>query len=209
MEPNFWHERWQNNQIGFHEAEANALLVTHFAALALPVGSRVFVPLCGKTRDIAWLLDQGHQVAGAELSRIAVMQLFVDLGVQPDITPVGRMEQFSAPGIDVFVGDIFDLTAKMLGRVHATYDRAALVALPAEMRARYALHLAQITATAPQLLICFEYDQSQMTGPPFSISPAEVERVHGGQYAMTLLAKTHAAFARGAIPAQEAVWLLR
>ena len=80
MEPNFWHERWQQNQLGFHESEANSLLVAHFDALSLAPNSRVFVPLCGKTRDIAWLLSKGHRVVGIELSQLAIEQLFTDLG---------------------------------------------------------------------------------------------------------------------------------
>lgn len=210
MDANFWHERWKKNQIGFHEGAANALLAAHFSALDLPTGGRVFVPLCGKTRDIAWLLAQGYQVAGAELSRLAVEQLFAELGVQAEITKAGAMEHFSAPGLDVFVGDIFDLTAARLGPVDATYDRAALVALPSEMRARYAVHLAELTAQAPQLLVCFAYDQAAMTGPPFSIDAEEVARVHGGHYRLTQLAVAAESRALpGKIFAQEIVWLLK
>ena len=66
MEAAFWHERWQRGEIGFHEAQPNALLTAFFERLTLPADSRVFVPLCGKTRDIPWLLSQGLRVAGAE-----------------------------------------------------------------------------------------------------------------------------------------------
>ena len=76
MDPEFWHERWASNRIAFHEGEANRLLVAYFDKLALSPNARVFVPLCGKTRDIAWLRDQGIRVAGAELSELAVAALF-------------------------------------------------------------------------------------------------------------------------------------
>ena len=69
MDTDFWLQRWQENNIAFHRSEANPLLVTHFKALGLAKGSRVFVPLCGKTKDIAWLLSQGYSVEGAELSQ--------------------------------------------------------------------------------------------------------------------------------------------
>ena len=72
MHANYWHERWDENRIGFHNAEAHVMLVRHFAALGLVKGARVFVPLCGKSRDIGWLLAQGCRVAGAELSRVAI-----------------------------------------------------------------------------------------------------------------------------------------
>ena len=84
MEEKFWHDRWQNNQIPFHKVEVNPLLVRNLPALELASGARVFVPLCGKSLDVHWLLAQGYRVAGAELSRIAVEQLFAELGVIPD-----------------------------------------------------------------------------------------------------------------------------
>ena len=85
----------------------------------------------------------------------------------------GSHRRYSADGIDIFAGDIFEITADVLGPVDAVYDRAALVALPEGMRRRYAAHLAGITAVAPQLLVTFEYDQAEMDGPPFSITEEE------------------------------------
>ena len=210
MEADFWHQKWQSNEIGFHKAEANPLLVGHFSALGLAAGARVFVPLCGKTLDIPWLLAQGMRVAGAELSVLATEQLFSDMGVTPEVTEVGALRRYSADGVDIYAGDIFDLTAAELGAIDAIYDRAALVALPDDMRARYAAHLAKITGRAQQLLICFEYDQSRMNGPPFSVSPDEVKRVHGAHYGLaTLHSGPMAGGLKGVVEAEETVWLLR
>ena len=153
MEPSFWHQRWEKNEIAFHESKANPILVKHFNQLSLAKGSRVFVPLCGKTLDISWLLSNGYRVAGAELSQIAIEQLFIELGLQPEISTVGEVEQWSARNLDLFVGDIFAVSRKLLGPVDAIYDRAALVAFPEEMRNRYAVHLTVITGKAPQLLV--------------------------------------------------------
>src|SRR6187551_2260702 len=107
MDPNFWHQRWEKNEIAFHEGKPNALLVQYLHELSLAKGRRIFLPLCGKTRDIAWLLANGYRVAGAELSRIAIEQLFAELGVQPSITAIGTVERYSARDIDIFVGDFF------------------------------------------------------------------------------------------------------
>jgi len=210
MDAEFWHERWRENRIGFHQPAPNAMLVDHIGALGLAAGARIFLPLCGKTRDIGWLLSQGYRVAGAELSRLAVDQLFEDLGLTPEITEMGALARFHAPGIDIFAGDIFALDAEGLGPVDASYDRAALVALPPDMRARYGAHMARITGGAPQFVICFDYDQSLMSGPPFSIDAAEIARVYGPHYGLTDLA--HAPVSgglKGICPATERVWLLR
>ncbi|SDZ91486.1 thiopurine S-methyltransferase [Microbulbifer marinus] len=210
MEANFWHRKWADNEIGFHASEANPLLVKYFSELSLAENSRVFVPLCGKTLDIGWLLANGYRAVGAELSRLAIEQLFEELGVEPAIAQIGNTLHFSAEAIDIFVGDIFDLSADTLGKVDAIYDRAALVALPEEMRKRYSEHLLEITHGAPQLLITFEYDQSLQPGPPFSISNAEVERHYGDHYQLTLAESQDVPGGlKGKCAAMENAWLLR
>jgi len=210
MDAEFWHRKWANNEIGFHEGAANRLLVKHFSALALEKGRRVFLPLCGKSLDIHWLLSNGYRVVGAELSRLAVEQLFAELGAEPTISTCGPTQRFSTDNLDVFVGDIFDVSGELLGPVDAVYDRAALVALLEEMRGRYTAHLMQITAKAPQLLVCFEYDQSLMAGPPFSISSEEVSRHYRETYELTLLDNVEIPGGfKGKLAATESVWQLR
>ncbi|MEA5463832.1 thiopurine S-methyltransferase [Leptothoe sp. PORK10 BA2] len=209
MDENFWLQAWKTNNIGFHWSEANPVLVTYFKELALVKGSRVFVPLCGKTLDIAWLLSNGYHVAGAELVEIAIEQLFIELGVEPKISELGQLKQYSASNIDIFVGNIFDVSSQILGSVDAIYDRAALVALPDEIRHRYTAHLREITGQAPQLLVSYEYDQSLMSGPPFSISDEEVNQHYGDSYDLTLMASTNIPDGlKGKFAATENVWLL-
>ena len=210
MDSNFWHQRWENNEIAFHENKANPLLVKHFSELSLAQGSRIFVPLCGKTLDICWLLSHGYRVAGAELSHIAIEQLFMELGMQPEISTVGEVERWSANNLDIFIGDIFAVSRKMLGRVDAIYDRAALVAFPEEMRNLYTAHLTEIAGKAPQFLICYEYNQSLVQGPPFSICNEEVHRHYSDNYELTLIANTDVSGGlKGKCPAKENVWLLK
>jgi len=210
MDQNFWHERWEQGKIAFHEKAVNPLLVKHFAELSLARGRRVFLPLCGKTLDIAWLLAKGYAVAGVELSKIAIEQLFAELKVNPAITQAGRLKHYRALNLDVFVGDFFDLSREPLGRVDAVYDRGALVALPEASRPHYAAHLMDLTNNAPQLLIGYEYQQSLMDGPPFSISHEEVERHYGASFDLTLLASVDVQGGlKGMCAAKESVWLLK
>ena len=210
MDASFWHQRWKKNETGWHESKANPLLVTYFKELSLARGRRVFVPLCGKTLDISWLLSHDYRVTGAELSQIAIEQLFMNLGVQPEISGVGDLERWSAKNLDIFVGDIFGLSKKTLGPVDAIYDRAAFVAFPEGMRSRYTAHLTELTGKAPQLLICYDYDQSLMEGPPFSISHEEVHRHYRANYDVTLIASTDVAGGlKGKCAAKENAFLLR
>lgn len=210
MDPDFWHAKWERNEIGFHIGEVNPLLVAHFDALALAPGSRLFLPLCGKTLDIHWLLARGHRVVGAELSRLAVQQLFAELGLAPTVSREGDLEHFAAGNLDIYVGDIFDLTPARVGAVDAVYDRAALVALPENVRPRYTSHLRGITGEAPQLLICFEYDQSRHAGPPFSVDADEVRRHYARHFTLTRLDHVDVVGGlKGKCPAKESVWLMR
>ena len=210
MDAEFWHARWREKSIGFHNADVNPLLRAYFSALALPEGSRIFVPLCGKSRDIAWLLGQGYRVAGAELSEIAVIELFDELGVEPEGHAVGELMHYRADGLDIFQGDIFALDRETLGKVDAVYDRAALVALPEPMRARYSQHLIQMSDAAPQLLINYDYDQSRLPGPPFSVSDDELRMHYESCYTLSALYnEALEGGLKGQCPAREKVWLLR
>jgi thiopurine S-methyltransferase len=210
MLANFWHQKWEKNEIGFHLPDANPLLVKHFPSLNLKQGARIFLPLCGKTLDIAWLLAQGYRLAGAELSAIAIEDLFNRLNLTPTITKLDEITHYSAHNIDIFVGDFFNVTPAMLGNVDAVYDRAALVALPVDMRKQYATHLITLTNTASQLLICFEYDQALHAGPPFSVTADEVKQYYQATYDTSLLGSSDVAGGlKGQCPATEHVWWLK
>ena len=209
MDANFWHTRWAENRLGFHESEGNALFRAQFGALGVPPGSCVCVPLAGKSQDIGWLLGQGYQVSAAELSAQAVEQWFAGQGITPEITQAGALTRYDAPGLVFWAGDVFDLTPQLLGPVDAVYDRAALVALPESMRPAYAAHIHRLTHGALQLLLCFEYDQSAMPGPPFSVDRAEIMRVYGRHYALQELARLQMPVKlKNKVEAQEVAWRL-
>ena len=184
MEASFWHERWKLNQIGFHIDNTNPLLTNHIGKLNLSKNSRIFLPLCGKTLDIAYLLDQGFSVVGIELSEVAVTALFNELNVKPEIATINSLKIYKAENINIFVGDFFDLNAELLGDIDAIYDRASLIALPVTMRQDYTKHLTKITQNTQQLLICLEYDQAAIKGPPFSISADEVKQHYENIYSI-------------------------
>lgn len=210
MEAAYWYDKWGRGDIAFHQVEFNPLMVKHFSSLSLDVGAHVFVPLCGKTRDIAWLLQQGYRVTGSELSKDAVEALFADLGFTPAVTQDGGLIRYATPNLVVYAGDIFDLSARALGVVQAVYDRAALVALPEEIRARYAQHVIKITEKAPQFLLTFSYDQSKMDGPPFSITADMIVDLFDRDFALELMEvfELPAPGLKGKVVATENAWRL-
>lgn len=177
MDAHFWHSRWQNNEIGFHNAEVNPHLRRFWPELGLAPGARVLVPLCGKSVDMLWLREQGYHVVGVELSPLAVEQFFVTAGLEVTVRQNRDLQHWSAAGIEIFCGDLFALDAAQLGPVDGFYDRAALVALPPAMRRDYAGKLASLAGTAEGLLISLEYSQPLVDGPPFSVAAEEVAQL--------------------------------
>lgn len=188
MHEEFWQTRWRANRIGFHESQPNNLLLENFHRLELQAGHTVFVPLCGKSVDLDWLLAQELRVVGIEFNQQAVEEVFARQNITPEVEQVGALKRFSAERIDIFVGDFFDLNADQLTNIDAIYDRAAMVALPKPSRKKYAPHLTEITKSAQHLLVTFDYDQEQMEGPPFSVTEAEVRALYAGRYEIELLA---------------------
>lgn len=152
-----WQQCWRDKQTGFHLTHVHPLLQQFWPALQLEVSDRVFVPLCGKSRDLMWLRSQGHHVTGVELSPVAVRTLFKESRLQPVRTQGDRFTRWDQDRLRIFCGDFFALTADDLAGTRALYDRAALTALPDDLRPLYIAHLAKILPGAcTQLLLTIE-----------------------------------------------------
>lgn len=175
MEAAFWHARWQAGRIGFHRDEVMPLLARHWPALALPAGSRVLVPLAGKSLDMHWLADQGHQVLGVELSALAIGQFFDEAGLTPSRVQAAYGTHYRAGDIDLVCADAFTLPPALLADCAGVYDRAAMIALPAPLRSRYMRTVyARLPAGCRGLLITLEHPPHEKQGPPFPVDPLEV-----------------------------------
>lgn len=188
MQAEFWLERWREGRTGFHRDTPMPLLLQHWPALALPRGSRVLVPLCGKTLDMPWLAEQGHRVLGVELSPLAVAQFFAEQGLTPVRHASPRGVRHVAGDIEIIEGDVFALDDATLAGCGAVYDRAAVIALPPPLRERYARELyARLPAGCRGLMITLDYPQQEMDGPPFSVDAANVAALFGEHWNVELL----------------------
>lgn len=188
MQPEFWLERWQRGETGWHQDEVNRHLLDYWPRMRIPAGAKVLVPLCGKAPDLLWLAAQGHPVLGVELSELAVRALFEDNGLEPEVTDSSPFTRYRVDELEVLRGDLFDLRREHLQDIGAVYDRASLIALPPEMRPHYCRHLDQLLGiSVPRLLITLEYDQATMAGPPFSVEPREVESLLGDKHRLEIL----------------------
>ena len=183
-----WLDRWRENRIGFHEAGVNRHLQACLPNLGLAAGSCVFMPLCGKAHDIAWLAAQGFEVIGIELSELAIEAFFEEQSLAFERFDSDRFGVYEAERITLLQGDFFDLRNDDLGACSFVYDRAALIAMSASERPRYYRHMLSITpAVAGMLLITMDYEQSEMQGPPFAVPDAEIRRYYEETFSITLL----------------------
>lgn len=190
MQPAFWHNRWENDLIGFHQQQVNPYLQQYWPALGIAPGARVLVPLCGKSLDMAWLAAQGHDVLGVELSERAVKDFFSEHEREPQVSQRGAFTVYRSEGIELWCGDFFALTAGDVRGCAGLYDRAAIIALPPAMRERYVAHLQQLLPSPCKgLLITLDYDQAVTDGPPFAVPDEEVERLFGEQWQLVIAAQ--------------------
>ena len=175
MDPEFWLQRWREQRIGFHREHTTPALEQHWPSLALPAGSRVLVPLAGKSLDMLWMVAQGYRVLGVELSLLAVQQ-FLDenaLVAKQHVSAQGL--HYVAGRIEIIVGNVFVLDDATLASCSGVYDRAAVIALPPPLRKRYAAELyARLPPGCRGLMITLQYPHHEMDGPPFSVDDASV-----------------------------------
>ncbi|MEO6226451.1 MAG: thiopurine S-methyltransferase [Thermomonas sp.] len=211
----FWHQRWADNQIGFHQSAPTPLLLKHWPSLGMAADTTVFVPLCGKSLDMVWLASQGHRVLGVELSQQAVEQFFAEHDLEPEIHESRYGMHYHADGIEIIQGDAFALDAEVLAECAAVFDRAAMIALPPSLRARYADELyARLPTGCRGLLITLQYPQAERDGPPFSVAETEVRDRYAPTWDIDLLERrpilpSHPGYVSGVSTLETAVYGLQ
>ena len=170
-----WLERWQTGNTSFNMSEPNELMIQYFSVLALQANDTVLVPLCGASIDMRYLLEQGYRVIGSELSEIACQQFFLENKLYYDKMQDANFTVYKGDNITLFCGDFFSLTPEHTGKINAIYDRAALIALPADERDSYAAKLQELMPDFDLFLLSVTHDSAD--GPPFSICKDKIEHV--------------------------------
>lgn len=210
MDRDFWVSRWREGKIGFHEGRPNAFL-SRFAA-RLDGCARVLVPLCGKSEDLAFLASRGHEVVGVELVEDAVRAFFAEHGLAPEVSPRGALTAYTAGTVTILAGDVLAVTRDDVGPIDAIYDRAALIALPEDLRQRYVDRLLKLAAPwLRALVVTLTYDQARMAGPPFSVTDTELMRLYDGYLVEHLASEPEPPLAHrvNAPPLMEHAWWIR
>ena len=137
--PEYWKKRWMDNNIGWHRDKVHNLLVKYVHELTGGRSDlRVFVPLCGKSRDMLWLAEQDHNVVGVEVAKQPIESFFeendltfsvekVKLAAAVDPVDVYKCVEKK---IIIFCCDLFLLSEEDVdGRFDAIWDRGSLSAM--------------------------------------------------------------------------------
>ncbi|BCL70028.1 putative Thiopurine S-methyltransferase [Vibrio nigripulchritudo MADA3029] len=206
-----WHQKWASNQIGFHLEDVNPLLIKYWEKLSPSREQKVFVPLCGKSEDLVWLAQKHDNVQGVELSDIAVRAFFAEHFYTPTVTTVSSQHDwYQFDELNIYTGDYFTAPIEP---VELIYDRAALIALPKDLRSSYVERLKSLLLPGGKiLLVTLDYPQEEMAGPPFSVPKDEVLSLFDG-FKVTHLARddadeTHHRIKKGLSRFAEETWLI-
>lgn len=196
MHHSFWHRHWQEQCLGFHLDKVNPYLSKYWHRVGVAGPGRIFVPLCGKSNDLLFFQQQGHRVLGNELSTLAVQDFYTEqqliasktvISAEKNISEQLTLTLWNSPEVDILCADFFALKKEHLSDISAVYDRAALVALPSEMRKKYVKKMLELLPeNVSMLLLTLDYDENEKQGPPFSVTEEEVYRLYGEYFAIEL-----------------------
>lgn len=191
MEIDFWLERWNNNQTGFHQQAVNPYLTYFYGNKGPAIEQReklkVFVPLSGKSKDMLWLSQNSYKVFAVECSDRAVKDFFEENALNYKHAEKDQHALYQSSDlpsiIEVYQGDFFDLQQQDLDDVTDIFDRASLIALPVEMRQKYASKMAELQKPGIRtLLVTLTFDPEEMKGPPFSVTEEEVHDLYSENF---------------------------
>ncbi|MBI1194797.1 MAG: thiopurine S-methyltransferase [Gammaproteobacteria bacterium] len=214
MKADFWHERWQNGQTGFHRDDVNPYLIRFWDDMGAHRNSQVLVPCCGKSHDLVWLAEQGCRVTGLELSPIAVREFFEINEIEAVVEEVEGGRCHTAGPIRIYEGDMFHMDLSCIGTVDHVYDRGALVAMPPDMRDQYCARIRALAPAASTLLVTLDYPTEEMDGPPFAVTEREVRKRFNKEniqcvYCEDILEEDEFFRARGLSRLDEAVYIIK
>ncbi len=183
MDLEFWLERWNRGGAGFHQQHINPYLGYFYGEKGPSTEQRselrVFVPLCGKSRDLWWLQANGYDAIGVECSELAIEQFFAEQQLGYNKLNMGNYVSYRSDRLEILLGDFFSLNIEDIGSITDVFDRASLIALPVEMRRQYVRKITELQQPGTRtLLITLTYPENEMNGPPFSVSEEEVHELY-------------------------------
>ena len=169
--------------------------------------SRVFVPLCGKSVDLAYLSSHPKvsHVVGIDIVRTAAEEFAAEHpellleeekvesnddcanNVEGDIaekecSSQSTISKFNGKSLTFLIGDLFALPTEE--RFDVIYDRASMVAIHPSLREDYVTLMGKLLQPGGSILLVSldrretTTDEAKKDGPPFSINEHEIRQLY-------------------------------
>lgn len=188
MEISYWQSRWRKGKTGWHMDTVYPPLPTFWDDVNIESGSRILVPLCGKSLDLGWFVDHGHTVTGIDVSAKAIHHIMQQ---HPESFTKDSSHGFTvyrSESLVLWQGDYSKLPTDEIPTQDLIYDKASIIALPPEKRLDHANKHIELCSTHTQILLqTFEYEQSEMHGPPFAVHEEELKKLFGNRFKLTCI----------------------
>ncbi|XP_028397722.1 probable thiopurine S-methyltransferase [Dendronephthya gigantea] len=198
-----WAKSWDDNRTGWHLDHVNSNLTENIEFLTDGKQNlRIFVPLCGKTLDLLWLVRQGHTVIGVEAVPKAIEDFFKENDISYEKKTLdGYGHCFMAFGgkLKIFNCDYFKFNSSLAGgKVDCIWDCNSLGAIPPNDWTQYLqISLELLNRSHGRILFqAFLYDQDEYAGPPYSVPIEKLSSLLGDSYELQLVNKKPAEEAR-------------
>ncbi|PIK49519.1 putative thiopurine S-methyltransferase [Apostichopus japonicus] len=185
-----WSERWEEGEkMNFHERQPKQYLTEeHIEKLTDgKTGLRFLVPLCGKSPEMKWLVDQGQVVVGIEGVQKPCEEFFkrqqIDYSVA-DISEIPGGKHFKSDDgrVEIYNCDVLKLESAILGEFDAVFDRGAFVVMDFELRPKYVTLMKSVSKTGCKILLAvqeYDWNERKIKGPPYPVCRKDVETLFG------------------------------
>ncbi|XP_070556921.1 probable thiopurine S-methyltransferase isoform X1 [Ptychodera flava] len=181
-----WQNRWLMGKIGFHKNYVNDYLIDNIDLLTGgKKGIKIFVPLCGKSIDLKWFADLGHDVTGLEFCDVAIKTFFEEQQMDYAVSQMenlkgGTIFKSKEHNIQVYCCDFFDFSSSIAGQFDAVWDRLAFGGLPPCKHKQYSDILVSLMKPGAQcLMLNNENDPTVMEGAPYHVPIEYMKEIFG------------------------------
>lgn len=183
-----WNEKfWKSSSDNpsFHVSSPHRTLIKYYNQIFKDDSEkRVFIPLCGKSLDMLYLTDQGHEVVGVEFSDFAVKSFFEDSKLDYTKEAIKNFviwkSKDPAKNVTIYQGDFYEVESKTLGFFDVVWDRGSFTAINIDDRELYTDIMFQIMKPSARYLVqVCKYDGSLYGGPPHYVTEHAMKSTFG------------------------------
>ncbi|XP_075246699.1 uncharacterized protein LOC142340123 isoform X2 [Convolutriloba macropyga] len=194
----FYDEKYSKGYSPWHMDTVNYNLLKHYNRIQ-PEGEplrKILVPMSGKTVDIKWLADKGHEVVAVEISQSACRQIFTRDNIpfeEIDCPQVeGKLFKPVSGRIKAYCCDVFKFTKEVEGEFESVWERGAVIAFEEDLRKKYFEHVKTLVSKGCSWMSSiFQYDRNVYYNHPYCLNDDEIERVFSdGQFSYEKIDET-------------------